>query len=303
MGDSDDIDLSDIDYFDPDEEPAGDSLEGADEAAPVDDDPPEEGEGAEDEQDNDDADGADDPVFDIDGEEVPLSQLKAWKEGHLRQDDYSRKTAELARERETVQQARQVYTQNAQFAQSLLQETLEFLQGAIPDEPPLSLAQQSPEQYHYQKELRQRVQSEIQQLVQKSQQAGQKLQQVSGFDKTQAFTRHVEGLRGRFPHLKGDDQKLVKFVQDTRQKAVDEWGFAPQEVAQVTDDRLLSLIHYAEMGKKAEHNRNNAKRRLAKPQKGAGRAAQSGSGDSNRKAMQRLSKTGSLKDALMIDFE
>lgn len=298
----------DIDYYEPEEDQETDNLEGEQEA-PSDDDenqPDEESEAATEDQDNEEdpegeeAEGeSDDPVIDIDGEQVPLSQLK---EERMRQQDYSRKTAELSRERETVQQAREHYTQQYQTVNSLLQETVQFLEGVIPDEPPLSLAQSDPAQYQYQKELRARAKQEVQQLVERSQKAQQTNQQTQQFDQKQVLQRHVEGIERRFPHLRGDQQKLVGFVQETRQKAKD-FGFTDQEVSNLTDDRIIEALHYAALGKKAEHNRNNAKRRLQQPKKGNARPATGNGNPGNRKAMQRLEQTGSLRDALNIDFD
>lgn len=48
------------------------------------------------------ADTAQEQTVEIDGEQVPLSQVVAWKKGHLMQEDYTRKTQELAREREAL---------------------------------------------------------------------------------------------------------------------------------------------------------------------------------------------------------
>lgn len=297
--------VSDYDYYDPDDDPATDNAEGEYEATEGDtDETPDVDQEAEQdaEQDNPDeeSEADEDPVIDLGDEQIPLSKLK---EERMRQQDYSRKTAEVARERETVQQAQKFYSQQSQQLNSLLQNTVEFLQSVIPDEPPLSLAQSNPSQYQYQKELRSRAMAEVQQLVQKSQQVQQNQKQTQQFQSNQQIQQHVAGLERSFPHLKGNQEKLVSFVQETRQKAT-EFGFTPQEIANVTDNRLLEMAHYAALGKKAEHNRNNAKRRLAQPQKGQGRPAGTNKkGNDNRRAMQRLSQTGSLRDALAIDFE
>ena len=40
--------------------------------------------------------------FDIDGEEITLSQIREWKEGNLRQSDYTRKTTEVADQRKAL---------------------------------------------------------------------------------------------------------------------------------------------------------------------------------------------------------
>jgi len=297
---------TDYDYYDPDEEPETDSLETEVEPTEgnTDEEPTDEVE-AEQEADEDNPDeepeAEEEPVIDLGDEQIPLSQLK---EERMRQQDYSRKTAEIARERETVQKREAFYSQQSAQLNSLLQETVQFLQGVIPDEPPLSLAQSNPSEYQYQKELRARAMQEVNQLVQKSQKVNESKQESQKFNNSQTISQHVAGLERRFPHLKGNQEKLVNFVKETRAKGVNEFGFTEQEVANVTDDRMLEVMHYASLGKKAEHNRNNAKRRLSQPQKGQGRpAGTSKQGNSNRKAMQRLSQTGSLRDALNIDFE
>lgn len=298
----------DYDYYDPDDDPVTDNVEGEFEATEGDTDevPAEELE-AEAEQDADEenpeeeTESEDDPVIDLGDEKVPLSQLK---EERMRQQDYSRKTAEVAREREAVKQSQQFYSQQTQQLNSLLQETVNFLQDVIPEEPPLSLAQSNPSQYQYQKELRSRAMAEINQLVQKSQKVKQSQSQTQQFQSRETVQQHIAGLERRFPHLKGDNQKLVNFVNETRKKAIEEFGVSPQIANQATDDTLLELVHYASLGKKAEHNRNNAKRRLSQPKKAAGRPATGAKGgNSNRKAMQRLSQTGSLRDALAVDFD
>lgn len=45
---------------------------------------------------NDQEEGHNEPTVEIDGEQVPLSLVKEWKAGHMRQEDYTRKTQELA---------------------------------------------------------------------------------------------------------------------------------------------------------------------------------------------------------------
>jgi hypothetical protein len=76
----DDIAAEEIDYFDPEEELETDNLEGDDEAHPGDDDEPSLEDETEEVEENPDGEEAEteteDPVIDLDGEQVPLSQLK-----------------------------------------------------------------------------------------------------------------------------------------------------------------------------------------------------------------------------------
>ena len=57
----------------------------------------------EEEQAEDDAtDEGEESFFDIDGEEITLSQIREWKQGGLRQSDYTKKTTEVADQRKAL---------------------------------------------------------------------------------------------------------------------------------------------------------------------------------------------------------
>lgn len=49
-------------------------------------------------------------LYEIDGEKIPVSQIKQWKSGHLMQSDYTKKTQELAKERERFAPYQQLET-------------------------------------------------------------------------------------------------------------------------------------------------------------------------------------------------
>lgn len=48
-------------------------------------------------------DEAEDFVVELDGREIPLSEIKEWEKGNLRQSDYTRKTQELAEQRKQIE--------------------------------------------------------------------------------------------------------------------------------------------------------------------------------------------------------
>lgn len=48
-----------------------------------------------------------DPEIEIGGEKVKLSQIQEWRKGYLRQDDYTRKTQQLAEQRKQIEQLQQ----------------------------------------------------------------------------------------------------------------------------------------------------------------------------------------------------
>lgn len=299
-GDLDDI-AENTDYYDPDEEQETGTLEADDESTFGDDETPEEGETAEDEElegEPSEEEEPEDPVIDLGEEQVPLSELK---EGRLRQQDYSRKMAEVTDLRKEAETTRDQYTKNSAYVNSLLQNMTNWLEGVIPPEPDFQLSRTDPSEYQYQKALREKAMSEVAQVVQLSKQAQQSNQQVSQQQQAAIVQQHRAGLEKSFPHIKGSPEKLNAFV-DSARKAATEFGFTEQEVANVTDNRILEAMHFAALGRRSVENRNNAKRRIQAPKKGAGRPA-AANGNSNQKAMQRLTKTGSLRDAINIDFE
>lgn len=53
------------------------------------------------------APGDHDPEIEIGGEKVKLSQIQEWRKGYLRQDDYTRKTQQLAEQRKQIEQLQQ----------------------------------------------------------------------------------------------------------------------------------------------------------------------------------------------------
>src|SRR5690606_4216693 len=56
-----------------------------------------------------------DPEVELDGEKVKLSQVRAWRQGHLMLNDYTRKTQELAEQRREIEQKQRLYQQYEQI--------------------------------------------------------------------------------------------------------------------------------------------------------------------------------------------
>lgn len=299
-GDLEDI-TENTDNYDLDEEQEAGNLEAEDESTFGDDDASEEGETAEDEEldgEPSEEEEPEEPLIDLGDEQVPLSELK---EGRLRQQDYSRKMAEVTDLRKEAETTRDQYAQNSTYVNSLLQNMTNWLEGVIPPEPDFQLSRTDPGEYQYQKALREKAMSEVAQVVQLSKQAQHNSQQVTQQQQAEIEQKHLAGLEKSFPHIKGSPEKLNSFVESARKSAI-EFGFTEQEVANVTDNRILEAMHFAALGRRSVENRNNAKRRIQTPKKGTGRPA-TATGNSNRKAMQRLEQTGSLRDALKIDIE
>lgn len=237
-----------------------------------------------------------------DGETLTLSEIADLKANGLRAADYTHKTTELAREREAAKAIETQYAERLQYAESTLQNISGFVEGLIPPPPPIELAQADPGAYTQQKAIRDAAIAELQKLTEigegvKAHRAG-----VSEADMTAYRERERAALVKAMPHLSDPvkRQAFDKVVADTAQQ----FGFTADEIAQTADHRILQMVHYARMGKRSEANRNNAKRRVQTPATGKAKPAQMSAQQSqNRNAMQRLSKSGSINDAMEIDFD
>lgn len=245
-------------------------------------------------------DAEDDVLVKLDsGDEVPLSELKS---GYLKDKDYRHKTTELAEERKQLAETQQSFAQRSNFVETTLTNLTTYLENLVPPEPPISLAQSDPGAYQYQKALRENAISELAQLVQMQDGLGQAHQGFSQEDVVRLKGEEDAKLLKAMPHL-SDPAKRAVFDTAIKETAI-EFGFTEDEVAGAVDHRILQLVHYARLGKRAVTNRNNAKRRVETPKKGKARPAKvTAKSSGNRKAKERLSKSGSLEDAMGIDFD
>jgi hypothetical protein len=263
---------------------------------------PEDEEASEDEDGDDDdseePESEDDVTVTLDGgEQIPLSELK---NGYFRQKDYTAKTTELANDRKAAEALREEYVTRQKSVETTLQNLSNYLQGLVPPEPSLSLAQSNPSQYQYERALRENAIAELGQVIQMQEEAVSEGQGFSAEEINRMKAAEQEKLVKAMPHL-ADPGRRVAFdaaVKETAQK----FGFTEDEIAQTADSRILQLVHFAGIGKRAVENRANAKRRVETPKKGRTKASKAPPAR-NRQAMQRLSKSGSIDDALAVDFD
>jgi pyruvate/2-oxoglutarate dehydrogenase complex dihydrolipoamide acyltransferase (E2) component len=234
-----------------------------------------------------------------DGEQVPLGELK---KGYFRNKDYTHKTESLAQERKAVEAMRDDYGQNAQSLQIAYQNLTHFLEGLIPSEPDLGLAQSDPATYQYQMALRNNAIAELRRVHAAGEQANATIQGASDDEIARFRSSEAAKLLEALPMLKDPGRKAA-FEASVKKTAL-EFGFSEQEISSTADHRILQLVHYARIGKIAEQNRKNARRRITeKPRKGGRSTPVSDKPTKNREAMRRLAKTGSFEAAMAVDFD
>lgn len=238
-----------------------------------------------------------------DGSEITLSEIADLQANGLRSADYTQKTTEVAEQRKALEAERQTYSERLQFTETALRNVTKFIEGIIPPEPTIDMAQTDPGAYTQAMALRNGAIAELQQVMKVSDGVNGHKAQVSDADLAAYKNRENGALVKAMPHL-ADPVKRAAFDKAVSETAAD-FGFSPDEIAQTADSRILQMVHYAKLGKLSAQNRANAKRRVQTPMRSKPQTAKAVSGQTmkNRQAMQRLSKSGSIEDALEIDFD
>jgi hypothetical protein len=225
-------------------------------------------------------------------EDTRLWSLDEMRKGVMMEKDYRRKTAEVARARETldtevqqqVQEARNTYVQGLKAAeQTLLALVVPELNGIDMDKlaeenPALAVKFQAKAQ-----KLNNAVHNIRQQLAQADQQAMQQMAQQS----IRALSDPVSGIPGW-----GDEvySSIIKEGAKT-------YGFKPEEVANVVDHRMIRVMHDALKYRQATQVKPVPKQspKVLKPGAPQGRDDQRAREATNLR--QRLKKSGDIKDA------
>lgn len=229
----------------------------------------------------------------MDGEKVPLSELKA---GYMRQSGFSRKTMELANYRKEVEA-------QAERISGTVDVFTEYLAKQIPEEPDAALAMTDPQKYVEQKARYEAVTGEIQRLVELGKEAKAATEEIDTADQQRKLQDENTALASLFPQTTSKNGRQEFF--ETAFNAGREIGYTDDEMKSVTDHRLLGLAYWARKGMAAAEAKKVAREKVkdvppVNPDRSKAKARKV---NDNKKAMQRLSKTGSIEDAVLVDFD
>jgi len=271
--------------------------------------------GAEESEDGEEQDGDDtfedigpieyDPSLRLTLEDGTESTFEDLVKGNLRQADYTRKTEALAEDRREVESIKESIRSQSEELNRTYAGLVEFLQGIMPPEPPLELLGQDQGEYLRQQAIRKSFTDELSAVLNNQAMASS---QIDAFGQAEAQTlraAETKKLIEAMPML-GDDMKMASFKEGVQNTAMS-FGFSEQEISAVFDHRLLHLVHMAGIGKRSLENGKNARRRIERKTatpamtKPASKAAKR-TVSNNGKAMRRLSQSGSIEDAMMVDF-
>ncbi|RVM15096.1 hypothetical protein [Sinorhizobium meliloti] len=229
------------------------------------------------------------------GEQVPLEELK---QGYLRESDYRHKTMDLGKRSSSLEA---MSTRVASTANAIA----EFLIQQLPQEPSRAMAIQNSNEYTRAKAVYDSALEQVQRLIDMSAEPKNVAGELNNAVTEETLAAENAKLLEAFPHLVKDDAR-EKFFSDAF-KVGEDLGFSPDEMQGFTDHRYFKVMHYAMLGLQAEQARGKALNKVNNAPPATPKAKPNGAVNpqarKNQDAMKRLSKTGSIKDAMSIDFD
>ncbi|WP_375413081.1 hypothetical protein [uncultured Bradyrhizobium sp.] len=229
------------------------------------------------------------------GEKLELKELKS---GYLRDRDYRHKTTDLANKRRELEALSTRVTQSASAIS-------EVLMSQVPPEPDPSLSLTDPLKYLQDKAQHEGALKYVNSILEKANTAKDVGNTLTQEQQTEINRVEIAKLTEAFPVIKtADGQK--KFF-DAALGGARELGFSDTELQGVNDHRIFKVLHYAKLGLEAEAAKTKAAGKVVNVPPIAPQKRQAGpnaaKARANQDAMRRLAQTGSIQDAMAVDFD
>ncbi len=231
-----------------------------------------------------------------DGTATTIAELTS---GHLRQSDYTRKTQEVAEQREAVKAERERAEQVAQQLQAQFQQVNNWLSLTKPQRPNVPFEQDPIAHGQYREALDQW--NEAQQYWASEQ---KKVAESEKTKRQESFEKHLksesEALYKAVPALR-DPGRRDAFVSEAA-KVFSDIGIKREEIAGLTDHRMILILRDAVKYRRLQAKAPAVKDDLGKKPpiiRGSQRAAPQTNRDKlNRQRTERLTQTGSFQDGV-----
>lgn len=241
-----------------------------------------------------------------DGTKATPAQIQEWREGALRQADYSRKTQELAEQRRGFEEERtRVKTHETHVSQAL-DRALAVLSRYLPPEPSRELAFTDPIEFTRQKAIYDGAMADIGSIVsEKSDLETKSKAEAERETQAQRQTRlkaEWDALTGHLPQLK--DPAKSKALTERLSSALEGYGFDKGTLGQIEDHRMVLVIadaaRYREMQARKSQQQDKAPPVGSPPARRPAAAA-----DGFKEQVRRAQQSGSdqvLMDTLAARF-
>lgn len=235
----------------------------------------------------------------VHGEErqVTLNELR---EGFQLKSDYTRSKQDLANERQQLGlEAQQVSQQRDQYG-NLLSDVGQRLQAMIPPEPDwASLAATDPIAHTRQRAAWDQLQGQVKQVETEQKRIAQEQQQDFGTRMQAYLAQQQASMLDRRPELK-DREKATSFFTAINNYAANEYGFTQAEMSGVMDHRVFLMAEKAmkwDQAQAAAGSKANPRAHVPTLKPGPRQKTETKTSANLRKARNRLSRSGSTKDA------
>jgi hypothetical protein len=236
----------------------------------------------------------------VDGDEIEVTQDELLN-GYSRQQDYTRKTQELANQRKLIeQQAQQISQMDAIYAE-LLPKMKAQLESSLGDEPDWdSLHEDDPIAFVRERQLWDDKRRQLESASAEQ----QRLQQETYVQQQQQLAAIVEDSQQKLLEIIPEWKKPEVANQEKAEiqnYAINELGYTPEEISQVYDYRALLGLRNAWLNSKTveatkKRPTQKAPARVARP----GSSTRKKSIAPAKRAKQILAKTGKVQDAAKV---
>tara|TARA_R110002153_G_scaffold50489_2_gene142062 strand:- start:100 stop:1098 length:999 start_codon:yes stop_codon:yes gene_type:complete len=236
----------------------------------------------------------------IDGDEIEVTQDELLN-GYSRQQDYTRKTQELANQRKLIEQQAQQITQMDAIYAELLPKMKAQLESSLGDEPDWdSLHEDDPIAFVRERQLWDDKRRQLESASAEQ----QRLQQETYVQQQQQLAAIVEDSQQKLLEIIPEWKKPEVANQEKAEiqnYAINELGYTPEEISQVYDYRALLGLRNAWLNSKTveatkKRPTQKAPARVARP----GSSTRKKSIAPAKRAKQVLAKTGKVQDAAKV---
>jgi len=216
------------------------------------------------------------------------------KEALLRQSDYTRKTQEVAEMRRTVEQQAQLFQQQQQVFASNFDKAAELkeIQNRLSQFDQIdwqTLSDQDPVQAQKLFIARQNLERQAQAKSQEFQQSTHQYQQLVKQHRDQQLQVAAKELMQILPEYNANLAEKIR-------SSTKAYGYSEDELANVTDPRLVKVLHDAMKWQELQKGKPQALKKVAEAPRVVKPQAQAPKPKPNQAALQRLKSNGRVED-------
>ena len=255
------------------------------------------------EEDAEEADSEEPETFTVkvDGVEQRVT-LEDLKRGYSGQQYVQQGMQQVAEMRKQFEQIAGDFLNEREQAKAIFAQVQNLQIPSAPVPPNVELAETDPFRYSAEKAKYDVAANEYQQKLAEIQQALEGNSQAEQQARNAYLQREMETLKQAIPDF-ADPEKAQNLRNSMFQVSQETYGFDPQEIAAITDSRVLRVLHDAIQFRAAQGGKEQAiKKAKAKPKRtvkpGAKKTASNR--DSQRQARSKLKRSGSIQDAMSL---